>query len=1182
MSQFEAAGANMNWDWQQFTPSSTPTTTVFDINLNNSNAATPTQTHLHHAFPTYDYAHHKRDSVASTATAASIDSNPHYVAYPRLHQQQQPYHSYDYATSPLFVQGQSQSQSQSQVPSQSQSQSQPQTFQMQTPPPTRGSSTKRRPQRLDSTTPLTSTALRQPNFDNATFDFTASQASMNSWTQLSGPSSAPLSAPAWTANQDDPFSHWSTQSSQSSQPSHASHSFRSQASSQSSAPSRPTITRSTSSNNVPYTTPTAAKNPSMAFNVDPMQPRSSPVQTKFSNVPEARPVSPAKPCLAPAFPSASGQGSPVKGAGLQRSNTVGNFLKPSPEIVSQASGAASSLGRSNSICNLPRRSSPLKRIARGSLSSIAETARPQVRTSVVLTIDANGTARTETRVIEESPSQSKKESQAIKDKYPNLWDDSDSDSDSTCGNRWPSRHDSLAHANAGQERSAKMARLDTSSENLEMARLPRSNSTASLKTPCKAAYAAAMQLRRQGSAKKQQRPSSVQSRRNTLSSLNSSFENLAAMDLNKDEMHVKTDAGSALRQAAAHRVSPPNQLVRAVPSDPTPSSATRPRQLSQPQQPRQLQQIQQPHQIQQMQPPQAPQQIQQPQPQRPQHMQQVQQIQQLPPSNQTRVVVEDMAHQVADQQSATSQASICSSLSYLSVAQTRSPEEQGKWKPRRRHVPPPALPTHRRARGYDDLFPFEVSQLASVLCHAPPINTPRDGAVWTAYVSHTNQRIALLGPKLRASTSLPNFLPWSANHGSCYLHRHLNTKPLEDILAALRYEAEVRTQEVWQHVALAGALSASQTEQLALMDELQSLWLPPSKFMEKFDRLPAPRFAYQADGCVACILARMGGNLETAMALGALLLGSMRRSDMLSTRVCFCREWVRYTVEGDIDCVDTALADMETMGTKFRKARKWARQRAKAMAYLAGRDPLLLDSKSFPSQIRYQEPLNGNKTAPVHQPSLDLYRCEQHHPTYNSAKPQLLDPGCSAARDRPSVRGMPLQPRLQEPIPQESWKDRNMVLEPSSSSQISQSKVTASAVNSAAGKNSMDTPPSKTINTNLMSSPTSLYSELTSNPFLDGNSSPSPLDNRHLPPDLPFRLFERRCARDNDGSPSPPKNAVQWPKQTPLVKRLTADQFKDNLVPVPILARLDKSDRSIGALWKRRAKRSMADQGVIR
>lgn len=535
----------------------------------------------------------------------------------------------------------------------------------------------------------------------------------------------------------------------------------------------------------------------------------------------------------------------------------------------------------------------------------------------------------------------------------------------------------------------------------------------------------------------------------------------------------------------------------------------------------------------------------------------------------------------------------------------RSLEEQGKWKPRRRHAPPPALPTHRRARGYDDLFPFEVSQLASVLCHAPPINTPRDGAVWTAYVSHTNQRIALLGPKLRASTSLSKFLPWSANHGSCYLHRRLNAKPLEDIFAALRYEAEVRTQEVWQHVALAGALSASQTEQLALMDELQSLWLPPSEFMEKFDRLPAPRFAYQADGCVACILARMGGNLETAMALGALLLGSMRRTDMLSTRVCFCREWVRYTVEGDIDSVDTALADMETMGTKFRKARKWARQRAKAMIEyqedklgLSGMAHVQIglpsrqrsittgqqvfpEPNSVPETIERQQ----DKPAPVHQPPHDLYQSEQHYPTYNSAEPQLPGPGCSAARDYPSARGMLLQPWLQQPTPQESWKDRNMLLDSMSNSQISQtsqSKVTTSVINSAAGKNSMDIPPSKTINTNLMSSPTSLYAEITSNPFLDGNSSPSPLDNRHLPPDLPFLLFERRCVRDNDGSPSPPKNAVQWPKQTPLVKQLTADQFKDNRVPVPILARLDKSDRSIGALWKRRATRLKADQGVIR
>jgi hypothetical protein len=573
---------------------------------------------------------------------------------------------------------------------------------MQTPPPTRGSSTKPRPQRLDSATAYPSTAPPQPDFDPSTFSFTAPQHAMDSWSQPPGPLSAPLSAPAWTANQDDPFSHWSThtpQSSQPSQPTVAPQPSRSHLPPQPSTASRPAITRSTSSNNVPYATPTAAKKPSVPSSVNQTHLYSSPVRSHFPIIPETRPVSPEKPCLAPAFPSTSGPSSTRESTGLQRSNTVASFLKPSPTIVSQAPDTTTSLGRSNSVSNLPRRSSPLKRIARGSLSSIAETSRPPIRTSVVLTIDANGTARTETRVIEESPSQSNKESQSIKEKYPNLWDDSDSDSDSTSDhNKWPSRHDSLAHAHAGQERSAKMARLDRSSENLEMAQLPRSNSLASLKTPCKAAYAAAIQLRRQGSAKKQQRPSSVQSRRNTLSSLNSSFENLAGLDLNKDEMHTKTDAGSALRQAAAQRLSPPAnksqhlsnrdqagnataQLVRAVRSDTVPSGASRPRQLSQPQRPHQLQQVQQPRQVQPSQPPQAlQQQIQQPQPQNPQPTQQIHQMQQLPLNNQAYSHTHAKSHSVS-YPTATSTAPVFDprgsfTMGYVPVAFTSAPPPQ--------------------------------------------------------------------------------------------------------------------------------------------------------------------------------------------------------------------------------------------------------------------------------------------------------------------------------------------------------------------------------------------------------------------------------------------------------------------------------------------------------------------------
>ena len=596
--------------------------------------------------------------------------------------------------------------------------------------------------------------------------------------------------------------------------------------------------------------------------------------------------------------------------------------------------------------------------------------------------------------------------------------------------------------------------------------------------------------------------------------------------------------------------------------------------------------------------------------------------------------------QVRDRQRAPSAVSSSSSLSYLSVAGEPSPDRRGGWKPRRRHAPPPTLPTHRRARGYDDLFPFEVSQLASVLCHAPPVDTPRDGAVWAAYVCHTNERIALLSHKLRAATTLPSFLPWSTNHGLCSIHRRLNAKPLGDIFAALRYEVEVRTREVWLPVALAGGLSASQTQQLALMEELQSLWLTPSDFMKTFGRLPAPRYVHQADGCVACILARMGANVETAMALGAMLLGSMRRSDMLSTRVCFCREWVRYTVGGDVDCVDAALAEMGSMGTRFREARKWVRQRIQATSEHQERglglggmphvQPTRISSRQehtdtvfqastqadavsetleqqpctqipsgnhdhevatasqkSPSQHSPLEPYSSAPPSPqrycpeqlppeshlLHQPPADLNSSEQFCSALDSPGSHHPTPAYSVPRSCRPELGLPLQRTHQVPTLQEDWQDRNTLLDPSSTGETRQEKPTGPTVHDPTGTTPLETGPSTMANAHLPSSPASLYSEFVTNPFLDSSSSPSPVLDRQLPPDLPFRLFERRCAYGTDGSPSPPKNAIQWPNRTRQTKQSTAEHFKDGLVQVPCLARLEKGDRSAGALWKRRAEK---------
>ena len=286
-------------------------------------------------------------------------------------------------------------------------------------------------------------------------------------------------------------------------------------------------------------------------------------------------------------------------------------------------------------------------------------------------------------------------------------------------------------------------------------------------------------------------------------------------------------------------------------------------------------------------------------------------------------------------------------------------------------------------------------------------------------MSHTNERMALLGSKLRAAAALPSFLPWSVNHGLCSLHRRLNAKPLEDIFAALRYEVEVRTQEVWQPVALAGGLSALQTEQLALMDEVQALWLSSAHFMQKFNRLPTPKYGYQTDGCIACILARMGGNLEIVMALGALLLGSMRRSDMLSTRVCFCREWVRYIV-GDVDCVDTALAKMDGMGTKFRDARRWARQRREATSEQPDRN-LGLGGMPYVRPKRVSSRQRAVTTG--HQDTLETglnnVNGKQQNPSQGHSRQRAVTAGQKALSERYSPEQLSPEPMLAHQLPSE-------------------------------------------------------------------------------------------------------------------------------------------------------------------
>lgn len=205
---------------------------------------------------------------------------------------------------------------------------------------------------------------------------------------------------------------------------------------------------------------------------------------------------------------------------LQRSKTTGPAHSKSVLLTLSGTDA---LSRSNSVNQMPRTASPVKRIGRPSLGSASE-GRPKQRTSVILTVDENGIARTETKRIEKSPARS------IRERYPALFDSDSSDAESNASEQMPSRPSSFIF-DKRDERRPKVARLDPPVENLEGLTIPRSGSSASMKRgvqPSRAVVAATAQLRRQGSQRRS--TPSRNSRRNLTSSSTSSLIDTCPMD----------------------------------------------------------------------------------------------------------------------------------------------------------------------------------------------------------------------------------------------------------------------------------------------------------------------------------------------------------------------------------------------------------------------------------------------------------------------------------------------------------------------------------------------------------------------------------------------------------------------------------------------------------------------------
>jgi hypothetical protein len=187
-----------------------------------------------------------------------------------------------------------------------------------------------------------------------------------------------------------------------------------------------------------------------------------------------------------------------------------------------------------------------------------------------------------------------------------------------------------------------------------------------------------------------------------------------------------------------------------------------------------------------------------------------------------------------------------------------------------------------RSRGSPPLTRFkEMTQqdskaMAMILCHQPPPTTPLDGVWWQEYKKRTKNEISKLPSHLRSNTSaLEHFLNKRTDAQArartrelCPLHHGLNQGLVRNTLSWIKHEIDVGIPHLQ-------ALQLDRTA-VSMLDRLKdssAMWLHPRKSQNGYGKPTKPQWCRQEDACAACIMARLGGDINVMIALKAVLIG---------------------------------------------------------------------------------------------------------------------------------------------------------------------------------------------------------------------------------------------------------------------------------------------------------------------
>ncbi|EME47579.1 hypothetical protein DOTSEDRAFT_21351 [Dothistroma septosporum NZE10] len=215
----------------------------------------------------------------------------------------------------------------------------------------------------------------------------------------------------------------------------------------------------------------------------------------------------------------------------------------------------------------------------------------------------------------------------------------------------------------------------------------------------------------------------------------------------------------------------------------------------------------------------------------------------------------------------------------------------------------------KHTTNYKDLTKADYVKLTLVVAPIPPPDT----IAGACYNEEIKKLIANLPPHLRAKYPLIT--------SSCSCHRKINDMPLSSILDVIQDEVSLNALEQWAEM---GNDIFVDSVPVALLEDINAIWLKPEHFQQTFGRNPSPNciWSFVDTKCVVCKLAHIARSGPAVTALGALIIARLRPENWKkSKRMYFFEEWLKSCVEFSYK-QEPAILAMWECGTRLRAARE--------------------------------------------------------------------------------------------------------------------------------------------------------------------------------------------------------------------------------------------------------------------